>query len=200
MNTEMHKDLPVILATSFDNWVAWLKANGHKENGVWVKLSKKGSGVQSVTYEEAREGAIMYGWIDGLINAYDEKVYVTRFTPRRPKGLWSKINRTIAEQLIKEGRMTPTGLATVEAAQADGRWEAAYDSPSAIKIPKDFEVALGYSPKAQAFFESVSKTNRYAILYRIHTAHKPETRAVRIAGIIKMLEAGEVFHPKSKAE
>lgn len=195
MKTEMHKDLPVILPTSFKEWVVWLKANGQQEDGVWVKLAKKGSGVESVTYEEAREGAIMYGWIDGLINAYDEKVYVTRFTPRRPKGLWSKINRTIAEQLIEEGKMTAAGLAAVEAARADGRWDAAYDSPSAMKIPKDFQVALEKSPKAQAFFEGVNKANRYAILYRIHTAHKPETRATRITAIIKMLEAGNVFHP-----
>lgn len=195
MKSEMHKDLPVILPVTFDDWVAWLKANGQRENGVWVKLSKKGSGVQSVTYEEAREGAIMYGWIDGMINAYDEKVYLTRFTPRRPKGLWSKINRTIAEGLIEEGRMTPAGLAAVEAARADGRWEVAYDSPSAIRIPQDFQMALGKSPTAQAFFEGINKANRYAILYRIHTAHKPETRASRITAIIKMLEAGKVFHP-----
>jgi len=195
MKTEIHKNLPVVLPTSFEVWLAWLKANGHKENGVWVKLAKKGSGVQSVTYAEAREGAIMYGWIDGLINAYDEKVYLTRFTPRKPKGLWSKINRTIAEQLIEEGRMTPAGLATVEAAQADGRWEAAYDSPAAIQIPKDFQMALGKSPEAQTFFEKINKANRYAILYRIHTAHKPATRAARIVAIIKMLEKREVFHP-----
>lgn len=195
MTTEVHKDLPVMLFSTPEAWVNWLGEHGDREQGVWVKLAKKGSDVASITYEEAREGAIMYGWIDGLINRYDDQVYLTRFTPRRPKGLWSKINRTIAEELIASKKMTVAGLKTVEAAKADGRWEAAYDSSSTMVIPPDFQEALNNSPRAQVFLDSISQANRYAFLYRIHTAAKPETRAAHIAKFIQMLEAGEVIHP-----
>jgi uncharacterized protein YdeI (YjbR/CyaY-like superfamily) len=191
---EMHKDLPIIFFKDFDSWLEWLEKNFSDTKGIWIKFAKKASNIPSITYEEAREGALMYGWIDGLKNALDENYYTLRFTPRRPKGVWSKINCKIVENLIKEGKMKPSGLREVENARKDGRWDAAYESQSKITVPEDFEKALNKKPKAKAFFLTINSTNRYAFLYRIHTAKKPETRAARIERFVSMLENGEVFY------
>lgn len=193
---ETHKDLPLLYFASYQEWLDWLAANHDKYDAVWIKFAKKASGVPSITYEEAREGALIYGWIDGVKNALDEKFYTLRFTPRRKKSIWSKINREIVEDLIKKGKMKASGLEEVEKAKSDGRWDAAYDSPSNIQVPEDFQKALDAHPKAKEFFGTVNKTNRYAFLYRIHTAKRKETRGERIQKFIQMLEGGEVFYQK----
>ena len=192
---EMHKDLPVYFFKDQILWLDWLTSNYQQTEAIWIKFGKKNSGIQSITYEEAREGAIIYGWIDGLKNGYDEQFYLIRFTARRPKSKWSKINREIAEDLIQQGRMMPSGQKEVDTAKADGRWDAAYDSPSNMQIPDDFQQALDANPKALAFFKTINKTNRYAFLYRIHDAKKPETRQKRIHQFIEMLEKNELPYP-----
>lgn len=191
---EQHENLPIKLFKDFDSWIAWLEKHHEKESGIWVKFAKKSSGVQSITYEEAREGAIMYGWIDGLKHGLDETYYTLRITKRRPKGNWSKINREIAEELIKNGRMQSAGMREVDAAKNDGRWEKVYDSQSKITIPEDFQKLLNKNPKAKEFFSTLNSANRYAFLYRIQTAKKPETRKARIEKFIEMLNHGEAFH------
>lgn len=196
---EIHKDLEVIAFSTDKRWLSWIAKNYEREAGIWLKFAKKGSGIKTVTYEQAREGAIIYGWIDGLINKYDEQYYLVRFTPRRPRSKWSKINREIAEQLIKTKKMQPSGLAQVKAAKADGRWAAAYDSPANIKVPPELEKLLSRSKKARQFFESISAANRYAFLYRIYDAKRAATREKRIEQTMAMLKKGEVFHPGRKA-
>jgi uncharacterized protein YdeI (YjbR/CyaY-like superfamily) len=193
---ETHKDLVVLTLVDYKSWLSWLAKNHNQETGVWVKFAKKGSGETSLTYEEAREGAIIYGWIDGLINSYTEKAYLRKFTQRRAKSSWSKINREIVEQLIRSKKIKPAGLAQVEAAKQDGRWAAAYDSPSTIKTPPELLVLLKKNKKAQKFFDSLSSANRYAFLYRIQTAKKPETRERHLKKTMEMLEAEKVYHPK----
>ena len=191
---EYHKDLQLLFFPTFELWLEWLEENHSQPQGIWLKFAKKASGIQSITYEEAREGALMYGWIDGLKNGLDETYYTLRFTPRLPKGVWSKINREIALGLIRDGKMKPAGLRQVEAAQKDGRFEAAYDSQSTIHVPDDFKLALEKSPAAAEFFATLKGSNRYAFLYRIQTAKKPETRASRIEKFIEMLESGDTFY------
>lgn len=193
---EMHKDLPVLTFGDQKECLDWLKKHHAQKDGVWFKFGKKASDLVTVTYAEAREAAIMYGWIDGLKNAYDEDSYVLRFTARRPKSKWSKINRGIAEGLIKSGKMKPSGQKEVDAAKKDGRWKAAYASQSQMPVPKDFQTALNKKPKAKKFFATVSSANRYAILYRLHDAKKPETRQKRIQQFVEMLDKGEVLYPK----
>ena len=157
---------------------------------MWLKIAKKNSGIASVDYQQAVEVALCYGWIDGLVRRFDDDFYVQRFTPRRAKSKWSKINRGKVEELIKAGKMKPAGLAEVERAKADGRWDAAYDSPSTIEVPDDLVRALKKKPKARKSFETLNRTNRYAILYQIHDAKKPETRARRIRRFVEMLDEG----------
>lgn len=193
---DIHKGLPIHLFSSQQEWLEWLDANHAAETGVWVKLSKKGSGLKSVTYDEAVNAALRYGWIDGLINKWDDACYATRFTQRKAKSAWSKVNRAIVERLIEQNLMHPRGLATVESARADGRWDAAYEGQAAIDVPEDFQAALDANPDAARAFDRIDRANRYAFLYRIQTAAKPETRAARIGKFIAMLNAGEVFHPK----
>lgn len=194
MKIETFKDLPLLIMSSQQEWFDWLDKNHDKVPAVWVMFAKKNSGEQTITYEETREGALMYGWIDGLANGFDDKFHVQRWTPRRPKGVWSKINRGIAEELIKQGKMKPSGLKEVEAAKQDGRWDAAYEGQATITVPEDFQRALDANKRAREFFATINKTNRYAFLWRIHTAKRPETRAKRIEKFIGMLERGEVFH------
>ncbi len=190
-----HKGLPLHAFETKAAWIAWLREHHTDEDGVWIKFAKKGSGIASITYAQAREGAIMYGWIDGLKNGFDETWYLLRFTPRRARSKWSLINREIAEDLIARKKMRKAGRAEVDAAKADGRWEAAYASPSKIQPHPELLAALGASPKAAAFFETISKANRYAILYQVHDAKRDATRARRIAKFIAMLEREEVPHP-----
>ena len=173
---------------------AWLHKNHSKEPGLWIKYAKKGSGIETVTYAEAVEVALCYGWIDGKVRTVDENYYVQRFTPRRKKSKWSRINRDKAEALIAAGKMKAAGLAEVERAKADGRWDAAYLSAATMPVPEDFIRALEKKPRALKFFEGLDKTNRYAILYQIEDAKKPDTRARRIAKFVDMMQAGEKLH------
>lgn len=182
-----------LFATPAD-WEAWLAEHHADAPGVLLIFGKKGSGVQSVNYADALEVALCYGWIDGQSKRLDEKRYLQRFTPRRARSTWSRINVGHAERLIAEGRMRPAGLAEIERAKADGRWDAAYDSPSAATPPEDFLAALEADPAARRFYETLTSANRYAILYRLQTAKKPETRQRRLAQILEMLARGQKFH------
>ena len=193
---ERHKDLDVLPFADMKSWLAWLESNHPQEEGIWLKFAKKNSQIKSITYEDAREGAIMYGWIDGLINGLDEKYYLTKFTPRRRRSQWSKINRGIAELLIKRNRMRPSGSAQVIAAKLNGRWAAAYDSQSVIETPPELKQFFKTNKKAKQFFDSISQSNRYAFLYRIQTAKRLETRQRRIDQTIEMLNSQTVHHPK----
>ena len=166
-----------------------------KSPGVWLKLAKKGLGISSVTYEEALEVALCYGWIDGQKKAFDEQSWLQKFTPRGPKSIWSKINTEKAEKLIETGEMKPAGLKAVEAAKRDGRWDAAYASQKTISVPDDLQAELEKNPKAKTFFASLNSVNRYAILFRIQQAKRVETRAKRIRQYLEMLERGEKLYP-----
>jgi uncharacterized protein YdeI (YjbR/CyaY-like superfamily) len=188
-------DLPTILFATQAEWTAWLDANGATAKGLWVRLAKKNSGLHSIDYAQALEVALCYGWIDGLKRTYDEQSWLQRFTPRGPKSIWSKINRDKAQALIDAGRMQPAGLAAVEAAQRDGRWDAAYDSQSNATVPDDFQAALDANPAAHAFFATLNSVNRYAILFRIHQAKRAETRAKRIRDFVEMLARQEKIYP-----
>jgi uncharacterized protein YdeI (YjbR/CyaY-like superfamily) len=188
-------DLPVILFEQLQDWADWLDQHQATSAGVWLRLAKKASGLRSITYAEALEVALCYGWIDSQKKSYDEQTWIQKFTRRGPKSIWSKINREKAEQLIAAGQMKPPGLAAVEAARQDGRWEAAYDSFSNATIPDDFQAELDKNAAAQAFFDILNRQNRYAILYRIQTAKKAETRARRIQQFIEMLANQEKLYP-----
>ena len=192
MATEVGKDgKPVLAFASQDEWEAWLDAEHATSDGVWVKFAKKGSGVETVVYAEALEVALCYGWIDSQVMSLDERFYLQKFTPRRSRSKWSRINREKIEQLTNAGRMKPAGLEQVELAKADGRWDAAYASPSTIDVPEDLQQALDANPKAAEFFATLSGSNRYAVLYQLEDAKKPETRARRLEKFMGMLERGE---------
>lgn len=191
---EMFKNLPVMLFRSQDDWHNWLDKNHTQLQGLWLKHAKKLSGKKSVSYQEALEEALCYGWIDSQKQAYDKDYYLQKFTPRGPNSVWSKNNVTKVESLIKMGKMKSAGLAAVNLAKQDGRWDAAYNSSSSNKVPEDFQAALDKNPKAKKFFESLSKTNVYGFCWRIQTAKKPETRKARIERFIKMLNRGETLH------
>jgi len=177
------------------DWRAWLEANHIDPTGIWLQVAKKASGIPSVSYLEALETALCFGWIDGQKRPLDDKYWLQKFTPRRAKSGWSKVNRTKALFLIEQGQMRPAGLLEVERAKADGRWEAAYDSASTAVVPPDLEKALAKSSKANAFFATLDRANRYAILYRIQTAKKPEARRLRIQQFVAMLAKKEKLHP-----
>jgi uncharacterized protein YdeI (YjbR/CyaY-like superfamily) len=187
--------LTQILFASAAGWEEWLEDNHAASPGVWIKIAKKDADIESVRYPEVLESALCYGWIDGRREALDERCFLQRFTPRRPRGRWSRINREKAERLIADGRMRPAGLAEVRQAEADGRWEAAYEGQKRITIPDDLQRELDVRPAAKAFFAELSSQNRYAILYRLQDAKKPETRARRLAKFVAMLEAGETIYP-----
>ncbi len=188
-------ELPIIAFESQHAWEVWLHEH-HAEKGVWLKFSKKGSGIASVTYLEALDVALCYGWIDAQKASFDEQYWLQKFTPRGPKSIWSKVNREKATALIEQGRMHPAGLEQIERAKADGRWEASYDSQSTITVPPDFQHALDNNPAASEFFATLSSANRYSFLFRIQTARKPETRAARIQKFIEMLAQHQTFHPQ----
>jgi uncharacterized protein YdeI (YjbR/CyaY-like superfamily) len=172
-------------------WANWLEAHHGDDAGVWLKFAKKGTGVTTVTYAEALEVALCFGWIDAQVKRLDETYYLQRFTPRRARSKWSKLNREAATRLIEAGSMRPPGLAEVERAKADGRWDAAYDSPATATVPDDLELALARNKKARESFATLTKSQRYLILYRIQDAKRPETRARRIAQFVEMLARGE---------
>lgn len=186
-----------MLFTSQKDWAKWLDKNHACSAGLWLRLAKKASELKSVTYAEALDVALCYGWIDGQKKSYDEESWLQKFTPRGAKSIWSKINREKAESLIQAGTMKPAGLQAIEKAKQDGRWEAAYDSQSKASVPEDFQAELDRNPKAKEFFAKLNSANRYAILWRIQTAKKAETRARRINQFIEMLERNETIHPQA---
>lgn len=177
------------------DWERWLTEHHTNTEGIWLKIAKKETGIPSVSYAEALESAICYGWIDGQKASFDGTYWLQKFTPRRPKSIWSKVNCDKATALIAEGRMQPAGLQQMELAKADGRWDVAYESQSKITIPADFQRELDKNQKAMDFFSTLDSTNRYAILFRIQTAKKPETRSARIHKFIEMLAQNEKIHP-----
>jgi uncharacterized protein YdeI (YjbR/CyaY-like superfamily) len=178
-----------------DELAAWLaEHHATTESGIWLRFARKGTGIPTVTYAEAVEVALCFGWIDGQAKRLDDEHYVQRFTPRRARSMWSKINRERAERLIASGAMQPAGLAEVERAKADGRWDAAYDSPRTATVPDDLQAALDASPAAREAFAGLNGVNRYAILHRVQTAKRPETRVRRIAKYVDMLARGERIH------
>jgi len=188
-------DLPILPFASREAWESWLEEHHDSSAGVWLKIAKKATGIETVTHAEALEEALCFGWIDGQRNSFDDEWFLQRFTPRRPRSRWSQINRDKADELIARGAMRPAGLREVKRAKADGRWDAAYASQSKIEVPPDLQQALEDSPAAKEFFGTLNSTNRYAVLYRIHDAKRPETRARRIEKFAAMLARGEKLHP-----
>lgn len=188
-------DEPIVSFASPREWEEWLAANHGSSPGVWIKIAKKETGIESARYPEVLESALCFGWIDARRRSLDERYFLQRFTPRLSRSKWSRINREKAERLIAEGRMRPAGLAEVERARADGRWEAAYESQRGMAVPDDLQRELDARPEANASFSQLSSQNRYAILYRLADAKRPETRARRLAKFVAMLEAGETIYP-----
>jgi uncharacterized protein YdeI (YjbR/CyaY-like superfamily) len=181
------KDLPILELPDRDAWEQWLDANHESSGGVWLKIAKKGSDATTVTYPEALEEAIRHGWIDGQKGAHDDSFWLQRFAPRGPRSKWSQVNRRKATKLIEQGRMKPAGIAQVEAAKRDGRWDAAYAPQSTVTVPDDFQEALDANPAAKELFATLKSAERYSFLYRIHDAKRPETRARRIHEYVAML-------------
>jgi uncharacterized protein YdeI (YjbR/CyaY-like superfamily) len=188
-------DYPIKLFADRTAFRAWLRVHHVSQPGLWLRIAKAASPLRSVTYSAALDVALCFGWIDGQKKSYDADSFLQKFTRRQKRSAWSKRNRERAEQLIAAGEMHSAGLAAIEAAKADGRWDRAYDSPGTATVPEDFQAALAKSPKAKAFFEALKGANRYAILYRIQTAIKPETRARRIADFVAMLQRRETLYP-----
>jgi uncharacterized protein YdeI (YjbR/CyaY-like superfamily) len=188
---------PELLVADAATWRAWLAANHATSSGVRLVLAKKGvTEPTRLTYDDALPEALCYGWIDGHLTRRDNVTYCVRFTPRRARSSWSLRNVEAAERLIAEGRMQPAGLAEVERAKADGRWDRAYGGSASIEVPDDLRDALAASPRAQAMWDALTRTNRYAVLYRVHQAKRPETRARRIRQYVEMLERGDTPHPQ----
>jgi uncharacterized protein YdeI (YjbR/CyaY-like superfamily) len=182
---------PILDFASAEAFDAWLEREHAISDGVWIKLAKKGSDVASVAYPEAVEVALCYGWIDSQALSLDERFYLQKFTPRRARSKWSRVNRDKVALLTKQGRMKPAGLSQVELAKQDGRWEAAYSSPANVAVPDDLQQALDANPKAAEFFATLNKSNRFAIVYQLEDAKKPETRARRLEKFVAMLNRGE---------
>lgn len=179
---------------SKEAWAAWLEKNHRKSPGLWLRLAKKGSPLQSLSYAEALEIALCFGWIDGQKKPESEHAWLQRFVPRSSKSIWSKINREKALLLVANGQMKTAGMEAIENAKQNGRWDAAYDSPSGATVPSDFAAALDANPHARVFFEKLDRANRYAFLWRIQTVKRAETRARKIEKFIAMLEKGEKIH------
>ena len=195
--TTTSRDLPVIAFASREAWDAWLSAQPADAKGLWLKLARKSSGIQSVSRDEAVDTALCHGWIDGQLDSFDENHWLVRFTPRKPTSIWSEKNRARALELVKLGRMRPAGMREIERARSDGRWDEAYASQRTAELPEDLAAALAGNPKANAFFATLNRVNRFSILHRTHTAKKPETRAARIAKFVAMLAKGETIYPQS---
>lgn len=186
--------LPELHCVDATAWQAWLDAHGSASAGVWLMLAKKGGGARSVSYAEALEVALCFGWIDGQVRRRDEAFYLQRFTPRRPRSRWSQINRDKALALIAAGRMRPSGQAQVDAARADGRWDQAYEPQSQATVPEDLQRALDGDPPAREFFATLTGVRRYAFLHRLHHVRSPERRAARIAEYVELLRAGQTLN------
>lgn len=189
---------PIRLFAAQAAWAEWLEKHHRESTGLWLRLAKKESGLRSVTYAEALEIALCYGWIDGQKRGESDEAWLQRFLPRSAKSIWSKINREKANALIASGQMKAAGLEAVECARKDGRWKAAYDSPKGAKVPEDFQAALDKNPRAREFFLSIDGANRYALLFRIQTVKKAEMRARKIAEFVEMLERNETIHEPRK--
>jgi uncharacterized protein YdeI (YjbR/CyaY-like superfamily) len=187
-------ELPILPFASAAAWEAWLEDEHPRAAGVWLKIAKKDSGIATVTYAQSLDVALCFGWIDGQKRGFDATWFLQRFTPRKRGSRWSRINTEHVARLTAEGRMRPAGLAQVEAARADGRWTAAYESQGNATVPPDLQAALDANPAAAAFFATLRGANRYAILYRVQDAKRPETRARRIDRFVAMLARGETLH------
>ena len=192
METE-RAGLPIRAFADAAAWGAWLAAEPRNSAGVWLKLAKRSARTASVSKAEAIDAALCHGWIDGQLNPFDDDWWLIRFTPRKPRSKWSAKNRQRAGELVAAGRMAPAGLAEIEAARADGRWDAAYASQGKAAVPDDLAAALDAAPAARAFFDTLTGANRYAILYRVHQAKKPKTRVARIAKFVAMCARGETL-------
>jgi uncharacterized protein YdeI (YjbR/CyaY-like superfamily) len=191
---EMVDGKPVKEFRQKTSWTRWLEKNHDKSPGIWLRLAKKDSGLRSVSRDDALDAALCYGWIDGQAKSEGQSTWLQKFTPRTKRSIWSKVNRARVEKLIDSGEMRPAGQAEIERAKEDGRWESAYDSPKTITVPDDLKAAFINNRNAAAFFEKLDSRNRYAVLFRIHTAKKPETRAKRIEQFVAMLSRGEKLH------
>jgi len=189
------RDLPILEFKQPSDWVDWLEENHTTSPGAWLRLAKKGSGIPSVSYDEALEAALCFGWIDGQKKSYDDKTWLQKFTPRGPRSIWSKVNREKVAKLSASGHMRPAGWQAVERAKQNGQWEAAYDAQSRATVPADLQAELDKNQDAKDFFATLNSQNRYAILFRIQTVKKAETRAKRIHEFIAMLKRKEKLHP-----
>lgn len=194
----MAAELPELLVPDSDAWRSWLVENHATSSGVWLVLHKKGGAVTSLAFEQALDGALCFGWVDGQIGRRDDGSYVTRFTPRGPKSKWSKLNVANVERLEEAGLMTEAGRAVVNSAKEDGRWEAAYAGQASAEVPQDLADAIAANPEAQAMFNVLTAVNRYALIYRTESAKKPETRARKIADFVAMLARHETIHPQKR--
>ncbi len=194
MRPDSRPGLPVLTFADAADFEAWLEAHGQDSPGLWLKIAKKSANVRTVTKAEAIDAALCHGWIDGQLDPFDDACWLIRFTPRKPRSRWSANNRRRAIELIAEGRVRASGLAQIDAARADGRWDAAYAPASKAVVPPDLALALGANPKAAAFFATLTGANRYAILYRIGAVKKADTRARKIERFVRMLERGETIH------
>lgn len=192
--TAVKEPLPIMLFETQQAWADWLAEHHETHRGLRLQIAKKNSGFRSVTYAEALDTALCYGWIDSKKEGFNEDFFLQCFTPRNPRSIWSQINRTKAEALIEAGKMMPRGLAAIETAKVNGNWEQAYASQKIISVPEDFAEALNNNPQAKTFFESLTSANRYAYLFRLHASKKPETRQKNITRFIAMLEEGQTFH------
>jgi uncharacterized protein YdeI (YjbR/CyaY-like superfamily) len=193
-NSEQIDGRPILEFRAYSAWTSWLSKNHAQSPGVWLRLAKKGSGLKTVTRDEALDSALCYGWIDGQARSEGESTWLQKFTPRTKRSIWSKKNRENVQRLIGCGEMRPSGIAEIERAKKDGRWDAAYDSPRTMSVPDDLQAELDKNRKAKTFFEKLDSRNRYAVLFRIHTAKRAETRAKRIRDFVGMLERGEKIH------
>jgi uncharacterized protein YdeI (YjbR/CyaY-like superfamily) len=193
--SESRQGRPILAFTSRTDFATWLDERHESSGGIWLRIARKGSGINSVSYHEALDVALRYGWIDGQKASYDDDYWLQRFGPRTARSKWSKVNRGMAQDLIDRGEMQPAGLREVERAQADGRWAAAYDAQSTATVPEDLRRALDADPVADAFFSTLDSRNRYAILYRLADAKRPETRVRRLRTFVAMLHNQEKLHP-----
>jgi uncharacterized protein YdeI (YjbR/CyaY-like superfamily) len=192
--TERRGGLPILTFGDGESFERWLEGQAADAAGAWLKLAKKSAGVSCLTKAEAIDAALCHGWIDGQLDKYDDRYWLVRFTPRKARSKWSQVNKERAAELLAEGRMREPGIAQIEAAKADGRWAAAYAPASSAEVPADLQAALNASPPAARFFATLKGANRYAILYRIGSVKRPETRARKIADYVAMLERGETIH------
>jgi uncharacterized protein YdeI (YjbR/CyaY-like superfamily) len=193
--TPLAAELAIRMFKGPKEFETWLSAKHATCKGLWLRIAKKDSGLTSITYPEALDAALCYGWIDGEKKSHDEKSWLQRFTPRGPRSIWSKVNTQHTRRLIGQGRMKAAGQKAIDDAKKDGRWDAAYESQSKATVPEDLQAALNENPEAKAFFATVESYNRYAVLFRVHGAKTPETRARRIAKFVAMLARREKLHP-----